>query len=195
MNRNAPKNIMEIKRSNRKTLSIEVTNDARIIVRAPYYLPLSEIKKLVEKKSVWIETHIKKLQEKQLKQTASGKLTAEQIKTLIEQARQVIPKRVEYFSKRIQVTYGHITIRNQKTLWGSCSGKGNLNFNCLLMLAPPEVLDYVIVHELCHRREMNHSKQFWREVEKVLPDYQVWKKWLKEDGAELISKSFRSPLG
>lgn len=195
MNRNAPKNIMEIKRSNRKTLSIEVTNDARIIVRAPYYLPLSEIKKLVEKKSVWIETHIKKLQEKQLKQTASGKLTAEQIKTLIEQARQVIPKRVEYFSKRIQVTYGHITIRNQKTLWGSCSGKGNLNFNCLLMLAPPEVLDYVIVHELCHRREMNHSKQFWREVEKVLPDYQVWKKWLKEDGEELISKSFRSPLG
>ena len=195
MNRNAPKNIMEIKRSNRKTLSIEVTNDARIIVRAPYYLPLSEIKKLVEKKSVWIETHIKKLQEKQLKQTASGKLTAEQIKTLIEQARQVIPKRVEYFSKRIQVTYGHITIRNQKTLWGSCSGKGNLNFNCLLMLAPPEVLDYVIVHELCHRREMNHSKQFWREVEKVLPDYQVWKKWLKEDGGELISKSFRSPLG
>lgn len=186
---------MEIKRSNRKTLSIEVTNDARIIVRAPYYLPLSEIKKLVEKKSVWIETHIKKLQEKQLKQTASGKLTAEQIKTLIEQARQVIPKRVEYFSKRIQVTYGHITIRNQKTLWGSCSGKGNLNFNCLLMLAPPEVLDYVIVHELCHRREMNHSKQFWREVEKVLPDYQVWKKWLKEDGEELISKSFRSPLG
>ena len=63
------------------------------------------------------------------------------------------------------------------------------------MLAPPKVLDYVIVHELCHRRQMNHSKQFWHEVEKALPDYKVWEEWLKENGAELISKSFRSPLG
>ncbi len=187
---------MEIKRSNRKTLSIEVTKDARIIVRAPYSLPLSEIKKLVEHKSDWIEKHIKKQQEKQPNHAASNqKLTAEQIKVLAEQARQIIPKRVKYFAEKLHITYGRITIKNQKTLWGSCSDRGNLNFNCLLMLAPPKVLDYVIVHELCHRRQMNHSKQFWHEVEKALPDYKVWEEWLKENGAELISKSFRSPLG
>lgn len=95
--------------------------------------------------------------------------------------------RVEYFAKVIGVTYGKITIRNQKTRWGSCSSKGNLNFNCLLMLAPSEVLDYVVVHELCHRKQMNHSKAFWLEVEKVLPNYKEVRKWLKEEGSQMIT--------
>jgi len=180
---------MEIKRSGRKTLSIEVTKDARIIVRAPYSLPLSEIEKLVEKKSDWIEKHIKNLQEKQRKPPVQ-KLNTEQIKALADQALQVIPKRTEYFAKKLHVTYNQITIRNQKTRWGSCSGKGNLNFNCLLMLAPPEVLDYVVVHELCHRKEMNHSDRFWKEVESILPDYKIQKEWLRENGAELIKKIY-----
>ena len=87
---------------------------------------------------------------------------------------------------RVGVTYGRITIRNQRTRWGSCSAKGNLNFNCLLMKAPPEVLDYVVVHELCHRLEMNHSPRFWAQVERVLPDYKVSRKWLREHGNELM---------
>ena len=70
--------------------------------------------------------------------------------------------------------------------WGSCSSKGNLNFNCLLMLAPSEILDYVVVHELCHRKQMNHSKAFWLEVEKVLPDYKESIEWLKEEGCQLM---------
>jgi hypothetical protein len=79
--------------------------------------------------------------------------------------------------------YKHIEIiKKNKTRWGSCSSKGNLNFNCLLMLALAEILDYVVVHELCHRKEMNHSKAFWAEVEKVLPDYRESVKWLKEKG-------------
>ena len=89
-------------------------------------------------------------------------------------------------AKIIGVDYGRITIRNQKTRWGSCSSKGNLNFNCLLMLTPPEVIDYVVVHELCHRKEMNHSKDFWREVEKVLPNYLDQVKWLKDEGSNVI---------
>ena len=98
-------------------------------------------------------------------------VTLDKIKALADQALKIIPARVEYFARIIGVTYGNITIRNQKTRWGSCSSKGNLNFNCLLMLAPPEVLDYVVVHELCHRKQMNHSKAFWTEVENVFPDY------------------------
>ena len=88
------------------------------------------------------------------------------------------------------VTYGRITIRNQKTRWGSCSSKGNLNFNCLLMLTPPEVIDYVVVHELCHRKEMNHSKAFWDEVAHVLPDYEKARLWLKTEGDMIMRRAF-----
>ena len=102
--------------------------------------------------------------------------------------RRGIPERVAHFAPLVGVTYGRITIRSQHTLWGSCSSKGNLNFNCLLMLTPPEVLDYVVVHELCHRKEMNHSVRFWAEVEHVLPDYEIRRKWLRENGTALISR-------
>ena len=119
--------------------------------------------------------------------SVSEKLTFEQIRELADKACVTIPARVEYFAKVIGVTYGKITVRNQKTRWGSCSSKGNLNFNCLLMLAPPEVLDYVVVHELCHRKQMNHSKAFWLEVEKVLPNYKEVRKWLKEEGSQMIT--------
>ena len=99
-----------------------------------------------------------------------------------------LPERTAYFAEKMRVSYGNITIRDQHTRWGSCSGKGNLNFNCLLVLTPPEVMDYVIVHELCHRREMNHSQRFWAEVENVLPDYRERKKWLKDNGGTLIGR-------
>ena len=72
--------------------------------------------------------------------------------------------------------------------WGSCSTKGNLNFNCLLMLTPDYVIDYIVVHELCHLREMNHSEKFWAEVEKIMPDYQRAELWLKQNGGNLISR-------
>ena len=80
------------------------------------------------------------------------------------------------------VTYGRITIRAAKTRWGSCSGAGNLNFHWKLILMPDEVLDYVVVHELAHRKQMNHSPAFWAEVEKVLPDYRERRRWLKNWG-------------
>jgi predicted metal-dependent hydrolase len=85
------------------------------------------------------------------------------------------------------VEYGRITIRMQKSRWGSCSGKGNLNFNCLLMRTPDEIIDYVVVHELCHLKEMNHSPRFWAEVEKIFPDYKERRKWLKDHGNEITT--------
>ena len=116
------------------------------------------------------------------------KLTAEEIRALAAKALEVIPERVAYYAPLMGVTYNRITIRNQKTRWGSCSSKGNLNFNCLLMLCPPEVIDSVVVHELAHRTEMNHSKRFYAHVLRVYPDYYKWNKWLKENGPALIRR-------
>ena len=107
---------------------------------------------------------------------------------MADRALEVIPRRAAYYAPLVGVQYGRITIRNQRTRWGSCSGKRNLNFNCLLMLAPPEVVDSVVVHELCHLKEMNHSPRFYAEVLRVFPDYRKWDKWLKENGAALLAR-------
>ena len=164
---------MEFKliRTNRKTVAIQVNPDLSITVRAPRYASKREIGRIVEKNEAWIHKHIEIIKKNKADYEALNveKLTSEEIKTLAEQALKLIPQRVEYFSRQVGVDYG-------------CSSKGNLNFNCLLMLAPAEILDYVVVHELCHRKEMNHSKAFWAEVEKVLPDYRESVKWLKEKG-------------
>ena len=114
-------------------------------------------------------------------------LSDEEVAKLTAEAKRVIPERVAYYAPIVGVSYGRVTIRHQKTRWGSCSAKGNLNFNCLLMLTPPEVLDSVVVHELCHRKEMNHSKRFYAEVYRVFPDYDKWDKWLKKNGKSIIS--------
>ena len=176
-------------RSNRKTVAIQVNSDLSVTVRAPYSASEKDIEEILKKKEAWISKHIEKIKKtkERLEAESTEKLTREKVIALAEEALKIIPARVEYFAKVIGVTYGKITIRNQKTRWGSCSSKGNLNFNCLLMLAPPEVLDYVVVHELCHRKQMNHSKAFWLEVEKVLPDYKEARKWLKEEGSQMIT--------
>ena len=186
---------VKIIRSNRKTLAIQINPDLSVTVRAPMYAPQSDIERILIEKESWIQKHIEKIREQEAKKkeiqgesVESEYLTNEEIKKLADKALQHIPKRVSYYAKQIGVTYGKITIRNQKTRWGSCSGKGNLNFNCLLMLTPPEVIDYVIVHELCHRKEMNHSGAFRAEVEKILPDYKEQVKWLKENGGKIIGR-------
>lgn len=176
-------------RSNRKTVAIQVNSDLSVTVRAPRSASEKDIEEILKKKEAWISKHIEKIKKtkERLEAESTEKLTREKVIALAEEALKVIPERVEYFAKVIGVTYGKITIRNQKTRWGSCSSKGNLNFNCFLMLAPPEVLDYVVVHELCHRKQMNHSKAFWLEVEKVLPNYKEVRKWLKEEGSQMIT--------
>ena len=113
----------------------------------------------------------------------------EEILTLAEQMRQRLPEKLNRHAASMGVTFGRVTIRCQQTRWGSCSGKGNLNFNCLLMLAPEEVLDYVVVHELAHRKQMNHSALFWQEVARECPDYKKSLRWLKDRGGALLSRA------
>ncbi len=179
---------IEIRRSRRKTIALEVTADVRVIVRAPMRMKEKEIARFVQEKSAWIEKSLELVRQRKAEREAQEKLSAEDIRRLADQALELLPGRVAYYAPQVGVTYGKITIRNQKSRWGSCSAKGNLNFNCLLMLTPPEIQDYVVVHELCHRRQMNHSEQFWREVERILPDYGERRRWLKENGSRIIGR-------
>lgn len=181
-------------RSNRKTVAIQVNPDLSVTVRSPRGASAKYIEQILQEKEAWINQHIEQMKRKkaQYESQNSRQFTEQEIRELANQALEYIPKRVSYFAKIVGVDYGRITIRNQKTRWGSCSAKGNLNFNCLLMLTPPDVIDYVVVHELCHRKEMNHSKAFWNEVEKVMPDYKRSVKWLKEEGALITQRAVNS---
>ena len=169
-------------RSRRKTLSIEITPRGELLVRAPARMSRRDIQYFLESRRDWICAHLAKLGSPPLA------LTAEELQSLSLRAKDVIPGKVSHYAGLMGVTFGRITVRAQKTRWGSCSVQGNLNFNCLLMLAPEPVLDYVIVHELCHRKQMNHSAQFWAEVERILPDYTEQRRWLKQHGANLLAR-------
>ena len=178
----------KIIRSNRKSLGLEV-NAEGLIIRAPLQASDAEINMFILQHKDWIEKNLNRVEERQKTVDSIQPLSMDEIKDLANKALKVIPEREKYYDPKVGVTYGRITIRNQRSKWGSCSGKGNLNFNCLLMLAPPEVLDSVVVHELCHRKEMNHSDKFYAEVLRVYPDYWTWDKWLKENG-DLLMKRF-----
>lgn len=100
-------------------------------------------------------------------------------------AKDYFTARVVYYHALTGGVYTSITIRDQKSRWGSCSSRGTLSFNYRLMFAPPRVLDYVVVHELCHLTHMDHSKNFWNMVEQIMPDYRTYKQWLRDHGHEL----------
>ena len=167
-------------RSNRKTVAIQIKN-GEVIVKAPHRAPLAFIEDFLESKRDWIAEGL-------AVQNAYPPFTAEEVRAMADAALADIPKRVALFAPIVGVTYGRITIRNQRTKWGSCSSKGNLNFNCVLMLAPEWVRDYIVIHELCHRKEMNHSAAFWAEVARVCPNYKEAEAWLKANGSATIER-------
>jgi len=179
---------VEVRRSKRKSAAIKITADMQIVVFVPLYVSDNEIERMVISKSKWIDEHMLKVQSTIDERSKLEKITFEQIKELEDQAVEYIPKRVKYYAEKENFVYNNITIKNLVSRWGSCSTKGNLNFNCLLMLTPDYVIDYIVVHELCHLREMNHSEKFWAEVEKIMPDYQRAELWLKQNGGNLISR-------
>ena len=178
---------IEIVRSRRRTLSLEIKPDGRVIARAPLRATNQEIKRFIDEHEAWLTKHLKQM-EKAGGNEPVVQLTMEEINELADRAMKVIPQRCAYYAEKLGVTYGRITIRNQVTRWGSCTRTGNLNFNCLLMLTPDEVIDSVVVHELCHRLEMNHSKRFYEHVYRVMPDYKRWDKWLKTNGNAIMRR-------
>ena len=175
-------------RSRRKTMALEITRDRKVLVRVPMGAPHREVEAFVRSREDWIRKTLLKLEMQEAAEPAGERLSMEEIRDLASRALEWFPGRVAHYAPLVGVSYGRITVRNQKTRWGSCSAAGNLNFNCLLMMAPPEIRDYVVVHELCHRKELNHSARFWAEVERVLPDYKKRRKWLKDHGNALMAR-------
>lgn len=179
---------INVVKSNRKTFSLEIKPSLEIICRVPNSAAENEINDFLEKHRAWLEKNLKKARERISNESEIQKLSREELENLKLRAKEYIPQRVEFFANQMKVKYGTVTIRTQKTRWGSCSSDGNLNFNCLLMLTDFDIIDYVVVHELCHIKEMNHSKEFWNEVEKILPDYRKRRKMLKNIGVGIIKK-------
>lgn len=174
-------------RSRRRTIAVQVTGDG-IVVRAPLRTTRREADAFVQKHKDWIIRQTEK--QSQLKSAAAAvpPLSEQEIRALYDRAREVLPPRVQHYADLLGAPYGRITVRCQRTRWGSCSQKGNLNFNCLLMLTPPEVIDAVVVHEVCHLIEMNHSRSFYELVERLYPDYHRWDRWLKDHGKLLMAR-------
>ena len=164
-------------RSRRKTIAIQIDREGQVIVRTPYGITKRQVEEFLDEKKDWI---LQTRQRVEKRKTEQIPISEEVRREGIERAKRIFPERTAYFAKRMGVDYGRITIREQKTRWGSCNSKGNLNFNWKLVLLDPELLDYVVVHELAHRREMNHSAAFWKVVEVELPDYRERRARLKE---------------
>ena len=175
-------------KSFRKSCSITVERDGTVTIRAPFFMSEKKINKIIEERKEWIEKAQKRIANRTERLNSLTPITSDEIDSLKATAKPIIEKKVRFFADEMGVKYGKITIRNQKTRYGSCTAKGNLNFNCLIMLMPEEIIDYVIVHELCHIKEMNHSHRCWKEVESILPDYKERRKWLKQNGNILIER-------
>ena len=153
--------------SKRKTISLCI-KDGGLVVKAPFGTKRARIEGIVSSHMDWVDKNIKKQTERNEKYAG---LSDENIAELKKNAKKIIPIKVAYYANIMGIKYGRITITSAKTRFGSCSSKGNLAFSYRLMLYPDEAIDYVVVHELAHLFEMNHSKAFYSIVENVLPDY------------------------
>lgn len=174
--------------SKRKSIAVQIKPDGAIVVRAPKWMKERDIEAFLLEKRAWIEKHRTAMLERQARMEQVEPYTEAELRALAKQAREIIAQKVRYYAPLVGVDYGRIAIRRQRSRWGSCSSKGNLNFNCLLMLCPDEVVDSVVVHELCHRKQMNHSAAFYKEVERVFPEYKRCQKWLKENGSVYLER-------
>lgn len=178
----------EIHFSHRRSISIEVGGNGIVIVRAPYAMPKSKILDFLNSKRSWIMKKVEMRRNQCAAVKKMGLFTELELNVIRKKAKEVIPERVAVYAQRGGFDYGRISIRLQKTRWGSCSRAGNLNFNCLLVLMPIPILDSVVVHELCHLRHMDHSKDFYNDVIKLYPDYRACDKWLKENGGIFLAR-------
>ncbi len=162
--------------SKRRTIGLSI-KDGTLIVRAPYRTPQKTVESVIKRHEAWI---LKNTEKSLLKKEKYGNLTEEKIKELKLEAKTYLIDKTKYYSDLMGLKYGRITITSAKTRFGSCSSKGNISFSYRLMLYPEPAREYVVVHELAHLVEMNHSPAFYKIVASVLPDYKVRRALLKQ---------------
>ncbi len=216
--------ISKIIRSKRKTISLAVTHDAELVIRAPIETPFEYLKNLVNRKRDWITAKLKEMQDSpkpkakefvnresflylgksyQLKIVDNAKFDIEikdnlllslekapyarevLIKWYKSEAAKKIKERCEWYSRRAGDMPFSIRITNAQKRWGSCGTNGTLNFSWRLIMAPLEIIDYVVVHELVHLEQRDHSRLFWNKVKTIMPDFKRRQNWLKYNGRNL----------
>lgn len=165
------------KRRGTKSLRITVRHDGSIFLTVPWSLSLQRAKQFLMSKQEWIQDACKRAlgrPPRLLNQGGHDEYVAHK-----EAARQCITERVQHFQALYGVLYHRLSIRNQKSRFGSCSAQRNLSFNYRLLFLPPHLRDYVVVHELCHLKELNHSSRFWALLAETIPDYREKKRELQ----------------
>ena len=158
-----------LKRSARaRTLRLAVYPDASVVVTAPHFFGHGVIERFVEKHSEWIHRHVRRLEGREVIRIQRGEIAKLKMRALARAS-----ARCAHFARVYNVRYKKISVRAQKTRWGSCSRSGSLSFNYKLAVIPPHIADYIVVHELCHLSEMNHGKKFWSLVAKSVPQHKA----------------------
>lgn len=171
-----------IKKSTRaKHLRITITRTGEVIVTVPYRLSVIRAEKFILEKKVWIEEKVSLMKKRaeQNPSTVSPKGTAKELREYKEKALELVLNRLQHFNAYYGLTWNNVTIKNTSSRWGSCSKRANLNFNYKIVMLPQALADYLVVHELCHIQEFNHSKKFWDLVGNTIPDYTILRKELK----------------
>lgn len=181
---------LQVKRTNRKTIAIKMEYDGSVTVIAPVNASDFEIERVVTKNAEWIRS-----KSEYRKKTTEGKNTEPISELELEAIRRaaaiILPNRVKEWANRLGITYNRVTVKKMFTIWGSCSSKKNINLNCLLMLAPDKVIDYIIVHELAHLKHMDHSKAFYAFIDANFAYRKECQRWLKDEGLLIISRARR----
>lgn len=187
MNDQIPYTIKKSKRAKRMRLS--VYGDGSVVVTLPHKLQENIAEAFIKEKRKWLAGKLsfyKQFANTNIAPVFSNKLSRKDYLKHKEKARALVVERILHFNKIYRHSYNRIFIRNQKTRWGSCSGRGNLNFNYKILFLPPLLRDYVIVHELCHLKEFNHSQNFWSLVSVAISDHSTIRKELKSHGFSLM---------
>ncbi|HRH23535.1 MAG TPA: SprT family zinc-dependent metalloprotease [Candidatus Magasanikbacteria bacterium] len=165
------------RRARLRRITLSVNSKGKVRVTAPKLVPKSVIEKFVRSKHDWIERVLQKIKAVQQLHFSGPKFSYHGNKA---RAKKIITERVKHFARLHGFSFKRISIKNTSSRWGSCSTKENLNFNYKLIFLSEALLDYVVVHELCHLRHHNHSAQFWKEVVLILPDYRIRERELKK---------------
>ncbi len=178
---------IKVIRSGRRSIAIEISRQCEVIIRVPERMPERDIQHFVLSHSDWIETHLAEMKERTNECKVINPFTEEELAEMKSSLMKKAEEKAAYYSSIMGVSYTKISVRPMTSRWGSCTSEKRLCFNSLLDLVPEFVLDYVIVHELSHTLEMNHSKRFWEIVDSYIPDRKGARKWLRDNGDALIA--------